>query len=328
MGFLKHQLTDVNRGDLAGELFQQPAAMVATFSHFAGDYPESPGPHECFSHWKAKTDGDRVMGVASVPYKLWRPYVTKSGRSYYCPACWHDRVLTFCQDIERLSLNYRRRDDLRYVAVKNGDVAKTQERIKKHNQRNQDRPILRFLFPLANETVFLHDAGDELGGDVLPADRHVLFALVETWAKTPKGKRAGRGLKLADRRPAATSAGDQDQDQVGQGDKPAANGCVMGGDYDTLRDLLREEFGVTSTKRGAKFDIDLAEFLAALGNWRIDYAYQVDGEPVPDKVLKDQDPNTLNGTEGHGTKKSEACGVPPPSEQLAFQAVFGEGGTR
>lgn len=187
-----------------GEAFFGPGATMVIpepppkeASHVTGEYPQHKQAHKCRSYWRAPFDATgEVTGIYKVRYEAWRQVPLKNGGTLHCSACWHERVVGFARHIERISLFYMSWERLRYLTIPTSEYRKLTARIKKHNQRLEGGGQVNYasFAQRSEKTVILHDAPEYLGGDVLPSDRPRLYALVATWAATPKGKRAGRGL--------------------------------------------------------------------------------------------------------------------------------------
>lgn len=289
---------------LAGDLWPDKSpVMVAPLSPFGGDYPKGEsGEHVCSHHWVASGRGEHVTAIARPRFELWRPTMLK-GELKQCAACWRDRVLNLCQQIERIAAACDPAD-LRYMAVADGKRETIGAKIRKHNQRGEGAPgptapVQFAAFPIAGRTVILHDGGGWLGGEALPADRGELFSIVETWAMTPEGKRV-RGLTawaagLADKRPeeGRQGRGKGGGEAAGKGSDGEKRWRIVGANYDYLAALLYDAFDITTGPNGMRLKPgelrrdDLIALLDAAG-----VAYHCEGvtvSTVVEKADKDKD---------------------------------------
>ena len=288
-GEIESEERKIAAADLARLIFQdETAVMVAAFSHFSGSYPQVKHERTCETYWVAAGVGNQVKSFAPVRFTLWRPYQMKGGDVVVaCPHCQHERVLDFCQKIEKASELYTYSLDMRYTIQPTKEATKLMEKIKKRNQRGAF--INAVTFPLeGGKTAVLHDATD-IEGEELPSDRAALYDLVKSWVlATPKGKRAGHGLGTWGR---SSAPKEQKQDgaetAVSAKEDKSPTGKhwrLIGRNFGQVAMKLSAWLEEDVTVKGAKLALDVGEFIAFLENAGIDYA--IDGN-VPFTVCKD-----------------------------------------
>jgi hypothetical protein len=283
--------------------------MVGQFIHFGGEYPTNEHPHTCKTYWRIPVHGNDDIGAGqNIRFKAWRPYMTKAGELIHCQADWHDRILDFCRDIERVWLHYWQLDALAYLVVPDEDRKATAAKIRKHNQRlGAGEPKITYTtFPLkSGGAIFLHDDPDYLGGDELPTDREELFDLVTTWAMPPKGKRSGHGLGSWAKNGAKVTPEDvpeKTEEENGKsgkesgGQQPKVKGYIYGQERWTVFKLISESLEVDCNPKrqtvtpGFK-SWDLVELLEAA---QIDYGIEGDVLTKPPVTEPDPEPAPLN----------------------------------
>lgn len=255
-------------GELARDFWpDKDPVLTVRFSHFSGSYPNKTHSHTCKSYWVASGQGNQVTKIAYVNFSLWREVITKEGERLYCPACWHERVVGFCRQIEKATQRYTDLTALAYVQMSEAEYKTQAATIRKHNQRARENgraETTAVQFPTAEGVTMLHDAPDWLGGDKLPNDRRELFNLVEKWANTPKGKRAGRGLatwgvKLDKEAKTAKKTGN-DTDQENNAPEKWR---IIGKGWGKLNFAVAAYFDKKPTKKGWRFqrnELTVSEF--------------------------------------------------------------------
>ncbi len=275
--------------DLARLIFQdENAVMVATFSHFTGNYPPAKQERKCETYWVAAGVGNQVKSFAPVRFTLWRPYKMRGGELVTaCQHCQHNRVMEFCQKIEKASELYTYSLDMRYTILPTKEATKLKGRIKKRNQRGA--AVNAVTFPLeGGQTAVLHDATD-IDGQELPCDRAALYELVKGWVlDTPEGKRAGHGLGTWGRLPKTNGTNEDEQeaaDPIKEDKSPTGNHWrLIGRNFGQVAMKVGAWMGEDITVKGAKLNLDAGEFVQFLQDAGIDYA--IDGD-VPFSVCKD-----------------------------------------
>lgn len=294
MGNLADQLTK-QQGVKHGDIWQgRDAVMVAEFSHFNGRYPTTEERHTHRAYWRGKFVNDHLESLARVEYQLWRPVITKKGELIHCPACLHDRRSGFCNDIEKITRHYLNPADIRYQIFPNSERTKIGNRIRQYNKRAKEGAELinHVTFPLeSGQVVFLHDAPNYLGGELLPTDRTDLFDLVTNWAQPPKGKRAGHGIKKwakdgprykpkkckeCEEKCECEQEPKKTKPKKGDG-KPNRIGYFYGADYWLVMKLITENIGTVENSDGLKLPhgaLHATEFKELLDAANIDYAIE------------------------------------------------------
>lgn len=100
------------------------------------------------------------MGKAR--YEAWRHVPLKNGGTLHCGMCWHERVLGFCKEMERINLFYLDWEKLRYTIVTGDVYSNLQARKRMHNKRARERsePEINIVaFPEnTGRIIVLHDA--------------------------------------------------------------------------------------------------------------------------------------------------------------------------
>lgn len=274
----------------AAELLEQATGlepvMVATFSHFEGEYPEEPDTRrECGEYTVGGGRGDAVTSLKRAVFELWRPVLFKKRGVVVCEHCIHQRILGFCNDIERVSTHYGQLQALRYLTVKTGDYPTLAGRIRKRNQRHE-KQVTYTSFPLkTGYTVVLHDAPAWLGGAQLPAERAALYTLVSAWYEPPKGKRSAHGLSTwAKLGPGGEPLETKSKKKRGRKEEDGAPAASAGGSfkfwirarYGYVARLVAEHLGESPGRRGMKLDMAREELFSLLDAAGIEYFVEGD----------------------------------------------------
>ena len=191
------------------------------------------------------------------------------------------------------------------------------------------RHVTYTSFPLpAGKTAVLHDAPDWLGGEALPADRAQLYELISQWTDhTPKGKRAGRGLKswgliVPDK---AQEAADEDTAENGPKPKPGqtkekpAKWRIIGKGYGRIAMLLEATQDLKANNKRIDLNLPVNDFLDLLDRRGIDYALEGD---VPDVTLSAYKQDSICTKRDISVYQGEA---EPPKEtsQAELDLIFG-----
>ena len=172
------QLEDSN---LAGELFGPDAIMAMAGPSSPDGWPVSPS-HTCGAEKGVGTIitiRQSHTTAAKMITPAWRDNEARQG----CPACYHRRVLRYCNQIA----TEQESGPLWSLQLDEGEYKRRAAAWRKRNTRGDNARYCPF--PLAdNQYTIIHNQEKD-GGELLPSGRAELYELVKAIAKTPDTRR-------------------------------------------------------------------------------------------------------------------------------------------
>ena len=171
------QLEDSN---LAGELFGPDAIMAMAGPSSPDGWPVAPS-HTCgaYGNGTVITLRETSLTAARIITPAWRSNEARQG----CPACYHRRVLRYCNQI----ITEQESGPLWSLQLGAGEYKRQAAAWRKRNTRGDNARYCPFPQP-DNQYIIIHNQEKD-GGEPIPSGRAELYELVKAMSNTPENKR-------------------------------------------------------------------------------------------------------------------------------------------
>ena len=209
------QLEDSN---LAGELFGPDAIMAMAGPSSPDGWPVAPS-HTCgaYGNGTVITLRETSLTAARIITPAWRSNEARQG----CPACYHRRVLRYCNQI----ITEQESGPLWSLQLGAGEYKRQAAAWRKRNTRGDNARYCPFPQP-DNQYIIIHNQEKD-GGEPVTGGRAELYELVKAIANTPENKRLTPSEGWGGCYQGAKGDGRVRQERKATGEKGETGPCVQ-----------------------------------------------------------------------------------------------------